>query len=148
MAVYTVHVKPGLPPEGRGVVFVREGFSSSAALFTVLWALYHRLWWWALALVGLAAALGAGANWLAFNDVARTAVQLGFVLLVGLHANDWRRAGLAARGYVLEDIVVGKGLAAAERRFFERQADRAGPSSPPDKAGADEGGDTATPVLP
>ena len=147
MAVYTVHAKAGSPPGGGDTVFVRDGFSWPAALFTVLWALYHRLWWWALALVVLAAVLGAGAGWLELNDVARAAVEMGFLVLVGFHANDWRRSGLEARGYVLEDIVGGKDLAGAERRFFERRAERAGSSPASREVGGKEGG-APSPALP
>jgi hypothetical protein len=41
MRVYTVHIDPlSVAPDGDAVL-VPEGFSWWAALFTVLWALYH-----------------------------------------------------------------------------------------------------------
>ena len=49
--VYTAHVR------GRGgvdadIVFVKDGFSWPAFFFTAVWALWHRLWLFALIVLG------------------------------------------------------------------------------------------------
>ena len=123
MRIYTVHIDPISVAGDREAVLVREGFCWPAAVFTVLWALYYRLWGWALILLAVGAGLGAAVGkWSAFDPVVQTAVQIGYVALVGYSASDWRRRSLARRGYVLTDVVTGPTLAAAERRFFDRQA--------------------------
>ncbi len=121
MRVYTVLVDPAATDNDQDAVLLREGFSWPAALFTVLWALYHRLWLWAAILLAVGTVLGAGAGWLGLDPVSRAAIQLGYLALVGLHANDWRRRRLAKRGYIFAGVAVGRNLVTAEQRFFDRQ---------------------------
>ncbi|MFQ5784888.1 MAG: DUF2628 domain-containing protein [Alphaproteobacteria bacterium] len=125
MRVYTVHLDPLSVADDRGAVLVREGFSWGAALFTVFWALYRRLWGWAAVLLAADAALGLGVAWLGIDRPGETAVVVGYRVLVGCHANDWRRAGLGRRGRVFADIVAARNAGGAERRFFDRGAWRA-----------------------
>ncbi len=120
MRIYTVHVDPVSSADDRGAVLVRESFCWPAALFTVFWALSHRLWGWALVLVVISIGFGAAAAWWGVDPVGQAGVLIGFVILVGYNANDWRRGGLARRGYLLADVVAGPDLAAAEQRFFDR----------------------------
>ena len=121
MRVYTVHIDPLSAADDSGGVLVCEGFSWPAALFTVLWALYHGLWGWALVLVAAAAVLGGGAELIGLGWPGQAALELGYMAVVGAVSNDWRRWALARRGYRFADIVAGDGLAAAERRYFVRE---------------------------
>ena len=61
----------------------------------------------------------AAAAWWGLDPAGQAVVLIGFVILVGYNANDWRRGGLARRGYLLADVVAGRDLAAAEQRFFD-----------------------------
>lgn len=121
MRIYTVHVDPISAFADQGAVLVREGFCWPAALFTVIWALYHRLWGGALVLVAVTAGFAAATTWWEVDPVGQAAVLAGFLALVGYTANDWRRGGLARRGYVLAGVVAGRDLTAAEQRFFDRE---------------------------
>lgn len=120
MRVYTVHVDPVSPAHDRGAVLVREGFCWPAALFTVFWALYHRLWVAAVVLLAAGAALGGGLAWLGLDPASEAVVEIGYMALVGSNANDWRRRGLARRGFVPFGIVAGRDAAGAEQRLFDR----------------------------
>ena len=122
MRVYTVHVDPLSAADDAGAVLVRDGFSWPAALFSVLWALYHGLWAWALALLVAGAAIGGAAVWLGLDPAGQAVVEIGAMALVGWNAGDMRRIALAHRGYRLFDVVVGDDLAAAEKRFFGQRA--------------------------
>ncbi len=122
MRVYTVHIDPVSAADDRGTVLVREGFSWPAALFTVFWALYHRLWYGAALLLALGLALGAMLAWLGLGPLAETALEAGYLALVGFTANDWRRAALTRRGWLLADVVAARNAAQAEQRLFDRQA--------------------------
>ncbi len=122
MQIYTVQVDPLSSAVDRGAVLVREGFCWPAAVFTVFWALYHRLWGWVLILLVVGGALGWGVTALGLDPISQAAVQAGFMALVGFNANDWRRRRFARRGYVLADVAAGAELATAEQRFFDRQA--------------------------
>ena len=44
MRVYTVHILPGADALEDAPLLVREGFCWPAAIFTVFWALWHRMW--------------------------------------------------------------------------------------------------------
>ncbi len=122
MRIYTVHVDPVSAAYDRGAVLVREGFCLPAALFTVFWTLYHRLWGWAAILLAIGAGLGAAAAWSGLHPAVQVTLEAGTLALVGFSANDWRRRGLARRGYVLGGVVAASDLAAAEQRFFDRHA--------------------------
>ncbi|MEE2980372.1 MAG: DUF2628 domain-containing protein [Pseudomonadota bacterium] len=120
MHVYTVHIDPlSVAPDGDAVL-VREGFSWPAALLTVLWALYHGLWDWALVLAAAALAVAGFAALTGLDEVGQAVLHLGYMAVVGYLANDWRRWSLGRRGHRLADVVTGADLSAAERRYLDR----------------------------
>ncbi len=132
MRIYTIHLGPtredgeggGAVPAERDLVLVKEGFSWPAYLFTVLWALYHRLWLTAVVLFAAAAGLSGALQAWSPDDAISAAVTLGYLLLVGSLANDWRRWGLRRRGYEEAGVVAGVGLDAAEHRVIEKLGPR------------------------
>ncbi|MDX2203525.1 MAG: DUF2628 domain-containing protein [Hyphomicrobiaceae bacterium] len=123
MKSFTVHERPN-PPSDRieraeGLVFVKDGFSWMAALFTPFWLLAHRLWWVLLGYAGVVALLqvvgrlaGTEQQWPALAGVA-----VG--LLFGFEADALRRWGLARRGWRMLGSVSGRSLEDCERRFFD-----------------------------
>ncbi|MCE9648095.1 MAG: DUF2628 domain-containing protein [Parvibaculum sp.] len=131
MRIYTVHELAGAPADGKGVVFVREGFSAPALVFTVLWLAFERLW---LALVFYVAAMIAVAA-LAYvigNADATLTLTLALHVLLGVSANDIRRWTLARNGYRDVGVAGGRTLEEAERDFFRRWNGpfQAAPASP------------------
>jgi hypothetical protein len=120
MKLYTVHVRPGASSAYEKPVFVREGFNLYAFIFTLFWTLYHRLWLPAMGIFLLNAALMAMAKGQWFGMEGISIMQLGVNILIGFHANDWLRAKLAKRGYIMADITAGDSLLRAEQRYFER----------------------------
>ncbi len=120
MRIYTVHIDPLSVADDRGALFLREGFSWPAAVFSVFWAIYHGLWDWALVLLAAGLALSAAVVVSGLDDLSAMAVEIGFMALVGATSNDWRRWVLARRGYRLDDIVSGEDVIAAEQRYFDR----------------------------
>ena len=115
--VYTAHVR------GRGgadsdIVFVKDGFSWPAFLFTGIWALWHRLWFFALVVFASGTAIGLESELLELDPLTDAAVALAWSVLVGYEANDAHRRALARRDYDVEDIVLGQSLSQAEHRFF------------------------------
>jgi hypothetical protein len=115
--VYTAHVR------GRGradsdIVFVKDGFSWPAFFFTVLWALWHRLWLFALIVLAGGSAIGLVGDLLELDPLTDAAIGLAWAVLVGYEANDARRRALSRRDFDFEDIVLGQDLSQAEHRFF------------------------------
>ncbi len=120
MRHYTVHLRRhGLDPD-RDLVLVKEGFSWPAFLFSMLWALWHRLWLSAFVFLALGAGLDSTLSALGAGDAARAVLTLAYMVLIGYSANDLRRRGLARRGYRPLGLVTGTSRDAAEQRLFDR----------------------------
>ena len=116
--IYTVHRRhAGIDHD---LVLVKDGFSWPAFFFTVLWALWHRLWRFALLILAGAIGISLFSDALGLDPLTDAALGLAWTLLVGFEANDARRRALARRGFVMDDIVYADGLAAAEHRFFAK----------------------------
>ncbi len=129
--IYTVHVRAWAASADRDAVFLREGFSWGAFFFSILWALWHRLWFWAVILLGISALLTLVPELIGLDLITDSAVSLAVALLIGWHANDWRRRALERSGYVTAGVVAAPSLEEAERRFFAKSL----PSVTPAKAG-------------
>lgn len=120
MRTFTVHELSGAPADGRGIVFVREGFSWPAAIFTLFWLLAKRLWiaaacWFALsvAVMFLGVVLGA-------TEGLMFVVNIVMQGCLAVAAHDIERWTLARRGYREVGVAAGDDLMAAERDFFRR----------------------------
>lgn len=125
MRVYTVHLRRfGLDPE-RDLVLVKEGFSWPALVFSVLWALWHRMWVAAAALVAVNAVLFGATHWIGLDAAGQLAIDVAVALIVGLVGNDLRRWSLGRAGYVEVDVVAGRNAEAAEQRFLDLDPDLA-----------------------
>jgi len=120
MAIYSVHSRPGAPAEDA--IFVKEGFAWAAFVFTLLWALWHRMWIVAAIAFSATAAIAAAASWLAQGDLAVNLASLAVGLILGFEGNDLRRWSLARRGYREIAMAAGRDLDEAELRFFAAQA--------------------------
>ncbi|MFO0388577.1 MAG: DUF2628 domain-containing protein [Alphaproteobacteria bacterium] len=118
--IYTVHVNPDLPQAYEKPVFVREGFNLYALIFMFMWALYHRLWLHAVALIAIQSGLMYLDKENVLSPMTIGPLYLAFQILIGFHANDWLRAKLQRKGYITADITTGESLLRAEQRFFER----------------------------
>ena len=123
MPVYTVHA-----PVANGAdlaatdkfTFVRDGFHFWAAVFSVLWLIWHRLW---LALLGWIVVTAAVEIGLAQLGAGRGAIMLANMLiaiLMGFEATSLQRWTLSRRKWRQLDIVVADDEESAERRFFDR----------------------------
>jgi len=119
MKLYTIHLRPedGLQ---KKPVFVREGFNFYAFLFAGLWALYQRLWVIFIFILLFNIAVGYALQTHILLKPSALVIQLGFNLLVGYLGNDWVRARLNRKGYLLADVSAGDSLLRAEQRYFER----------------------------
>ena len=136
MRFYTVH----LPGDDEGVgggadgaplgraVLVREGFNWLAFFFAPFWALAEGLWLTALPLIAALAAIIVVPLALGLGPLLPAVLGLGYGVLAGMSANDWRRAGLARRGWRLVEVVAAPDRARALIRYAEATV---GPAAPP-----------------
>jgi hypothetical protein len=123
MVTFTVHEPPNPAADrldrAENLVFVKEGFTWSAALFAPLWLLVHRLWW---PLAGYVIAVGVleGLRMTAFFPSAWISLaSFGLHVLIGFEGDTLRRWALDRRGWRTLAAVSGKTAAECERRFFD-----------------------------
>jgi hypothetical protein len=155
MVTCTVH-EPPRPAADRmdraeNLVFLKDGFSWSAALFAPIWLLVHRLWWPLLGYIilsGLFEALRLG------TDLEPSWITLAGItlhLLVGFEAYSLRLWSLERRGWHVLGSVSGGTFAECERRFFEawlpRQPVIAQPASPSPSSTGTIPAPRTTPVI-
>ncbi len=120
--IYTVHINPSWSHAVEKAVFIREGFNFMAFIFGTFWALYNRMWLEALFIAVPVVLLGATdkQDWL--DDASLAVLNIAVSFVIGLWANDLRRAYLARRGYIMSGVVVSEGEMAAQQRYFEHVA--------------------------
>ncbi len=122
MKTFSVHCREDViaSPTGLadGALFVKEGFSWPAFLFSPVWSLLKGLWLIAAihsgfyVVIGLLLAVGIVSEdlfWL---------LLLAFNLLLGFEGNDLYRRKLARRALRERGVVVADNLQMAEHRFF------------------------------
>ena len=123
MITFTVHEPPD-PPADRieraaSMTFVRDGFSWSAALFTPIWMLVHRLWWPLLGYLAAVTLIELVWQVVALHRGWLTLVTLALSLIIGLEASTLRRWSLDRSGWNTLGAVSGKTADDCERRFFD-----------------------------
>jgi hypothetical protein len=121
MLTYTVHEPPEAPSDrierAKRLVFVKDGFSWTAALFTPIWLIVHRLWWPLLGYALLGGSLVWLGSWIASGWT--TLATLALHLLIGLEADTLRRWELERGGWRTVGSVTGRTADDCERRFFD-----------------------------
>jgi hypothetical protein len=120
LKLYTVHVKASGSDALENPVFVREGFNLYAFFFTILWALYHRCYYFAALILAVNIAIVLAVEAHMISDTAATVTQVAVQFLVGAHANDMLRDKLRGKGYVVQDIAAAESLLRAQQRYFDR----------------------------
>lgn len=123
MRSYTVHEPPN-PPTDRlrradRLVFVREGFSWLAALFTPLWMLVHGMW--LVLIIYLVAVVALGAALVAVGAEPQVIVLtiLALQIALGFEMGALRRWTLERKGWRMLGAVAGRNRIECERRFFQ-----------------------------
>ncbi|WMS44180.1 DUF2628 domain-containing protein [Acuticoccus sp. MNP-M23] len=119
MAVWTVweHDRFREHRKAERALFVRDGFSWRASLFGPLWLLAKGHLVLAVAYLVVAAGLVAATITLLGED-AVTPVTLVASLWFGFEAEGLRRWALSRRGWHMNDVVEGRRLPEAERRYY------------------------------
>ncbi len=121
--LYTVHLLDDT--SDNGLVLVKDGFSWPAFFVSVPWALFHRMWRVAAALVALQVVIGVLMAFAGFNDVQQGIVSLVVAIAIGYGADELRRGSLRRRGYTFEDVVAEEDADRATRRFLDARPELA-----------------------
>ena len=118
MKIYTVHNKPE-DNSLENTIFIPEGFSWKAFVFNVLWLLYHRVWLASFFVATMLIVFSLAEKQGLLDTQKIAIIQLGFLVIVGYHANDWRRASLRRKGYTISDVVASDSNFRARQRYFD-----------------------------
>ncbi len=120
MALFTVLE----PPDGKPdrVVVIPEGFAWAAAVFTFLWAFWHRMWLVGALLFTAYAALTIAASQELISGVLASAIQFGLSFLFGLEARCLRVMALERAGFRRSGLIQASRLEAAELAYFAGRA--------------------------
>jgi hypothetical protein len=121
LPVWTVHAPPSIGASAALVedaVIIREGFSWTAFLVPLVWALRYGLW--LVFCLVLAAEIGISLWAARFGGAIGWPLMLGLMFWFGLEARNFRRAKLDHAGWGLVGIVNARTMREAERRFFEK----------------------------
>lgn len=127
MATFTVHEPPDAPASQLDradlLVFVRDGFTATAASVPALWMLANRLW---LAFGTYVVAMGGMVLILRSAGVGGRSifwVISAIHLIIGFEASTIRRWSLDRTGWRMLASVTGRNIKDCERRFFEAWLD-------------------------
>ena len=116
MAIYSIHNSKGAPPEQA--VFVRDGFSFGAFLFTFLWAAWHRMWVVAGVLLAITGALTLAGNLHVVPGTLLTITSLAVSFIFGCEARGLQRRALIASGKAEVGLTHGRRAEEAELRYY------------------------------
>jgi hypothetical protein len=129
MRVYTVHIPPASQRQPDPVL-VKEGFSWPAFFFGPFWALAHRMWLVAIALLALDLVSSGLMDAAHLSPPIQAVLSLAIAVLIGAHANDWRRWSLDRRGFREVGVVAARNVDEALERYFDSSSTRAAPLRP------------------
>ena len=132
MTSYSVHKRAGDPAEEA--IFVPEGFSFGAFVFTMLWALWHRMWLAAAVLLAISGAIAIAGNLFALNESVMAIMGFSVNLIFGFEARDLQIRALISRGYDHIGFSQGRNIDEAEIRYFYNSSRPQPQSAPPVKA--------------
>ena len=116
MTIYRVFRAPGA--EADKAIFVKEGFSARAAAFSVLWALWNRMWVVAAILLAISAGISVAGYALGSDQTVAPLLGLAVAILLGFEAERLKAWSLLRAGYRESAIVAGGSLDEAELRYF------------------------------
>ena len=109
MRVYTVHAPVASGADLAAAdkfVFVRDGFHFWAAVATVIWLLWHRLWLVLIGWIALTLAINFGMGGLGASRGTILTVDVLIALLMGLEAASLQRWTLSRGKWRQLDVVV------------------------------------------
>ena len=119
MKAYTVHLRRSGLDSDNDIVLVMEGFCWGACVFSLIWALWHRMWLVALGLAGISVVVNALIYILGMDVSTGYFSSVGIAILIGLVANDLRRWSLARLGFVDSGVALGDNQDEALARFLD-----------------------------
>lgn len=121
MNIYSIYTKDQSDndDDNQDHIMIRQGFSFVAAIFNVLWALYYRMWLFAVVAFSVDIIPALFRYHHLYDEIAFV-TRIGLAITFGFMAPEMREYSARMRGYKLNDIIAAASEAEAELKFFER----------------------------
>ncbi len=123
LVVCTVHELPNAPADrierAERLVFVKDGFSWVAALFTPFWLLANRMWVVFAGYMVLLTLVSVVLDQYGLRQEWLGLVNLAVGVIFGFEADSLKRWTLERYGAEAVGTVAGRSMAECERRFFD-----------------------------
>ena len=116
MRIFTVLESPDGRPER--VVVIQEGFSWGALLFTVMWALWHRMWVVAALLFAVTSFLTVAVALELLGPGLVSLLNFGISLVFACEARRLQEASLERAGFRHSGLIQASNAEAAELTYF------------------------------
>lgn len=107
---------PQAVASGHDIAIIRDGFSTFALIFPVLWLLWYRLWFGFLAYLAVLTAFVASSEWMIL--VIGGLLNSLFGLYLGIDGANWRAWKFLKNGWQEIDVVIAGDMEEAEMRVF------------------------------
>ncbi len=122
MNIYTIYTNPCDDNPLENSFIIKEGFSLSAAIFSVLTAFYYKMWGVGAYILLVEVFFSVLQNYGYISSEVLDALNFGIMLFIGTNFNDWRQEQLTEKGYILQDIIQGKNQQEAYYNFLSLNA--------------------------
>lgn len=120
MQLYNSYIKKTKSGEIEDLIFVKNGFSFPAFIFSLGWFAYKKMIFVATAILIILLGLIDVTSYYLDNKVAGTILAiLSTLLIIGVNANYWYSKFLKKRGYNFIGCIFGKSKEEAKLRFVE-----------------------------
>ncbi|WP_045808978.1 Erum7620/ECH_0207 family putative T1SS effector [Candidatus Neoehrlichia procyonis] len=100
------------------VLFVKDGFSFTAFLFTFFFTISKKLWLLSLIAVCVPTLNYAACYLEVINITSFIIIQFIFTLYIGLSYSDWYQAKLKKNGYKMINVIFAQNVVHAKLRFL------------------------------
>lgn len=100
--------------------FLPVGFSWWAALLTVFWLFFHRVWLVGAVVLFVFLALQGLVSLEILAVEIELAIRIGVSILLGFYGQELRGYSLTSKGYCFVSMVLAYHPLEAQRRFFDR----------------------------
>lgn len=117
---FAVYVKGDDESPLETAIFVKEGFSPLAFIFTFFWALYYKIWWLVAFCFLFQVTKQFMLEYNVLNEHTDFIIATAYMAFIGFQAQDWYAADVERKGYTLIGIVMAGNLEEAQQRFFDK----------------------------
>ncbi len=113
MNIYSVYTDSS--KNNKEPILIKQGFSFIAGFLSFFWAVYHKMWYAAFAMMLISLLLrAAGSSYIAY------CVNLAILFIFGFFASEIREYYTLRKGYDLSDIILATNEEEAEVKYYTR----------------------------